>query len=213
MQRDAKLPNGQIMKVYGTVELPVRLSEWSGMVEVSVIDLDTDFDIILGLPWHKEHRPVVHWDTMIYEVEQKGKRCKIFPSSASKLIDIGKASLNVISERRANKALLTKKSEFALYYFRKRSSTQSESLDIIAPIEDGITSSEQQVNDLLKEYKHVFNSSLPDGLPPPRGYEHEIETGDATPTNIRAYPLSLQQLKEQTKQITELLEKGLIRES
>jgi hypothetical protein len=87
-------------------------------------------------------------------------------------------------------------------------------LDTIAPIVEGITlSQQQQVNDLLKEYKHVFNSSLPDGLPPPRGFEHEIETGHAPPVNIRAYPLSLQQLKEQMKQITELLDKGLIRES
>jgi len=189
------------------------LSEWHGNVQVNVIDLDADFDIILGLPWHKEHRPWIHWETMIYEVEQDGKKRKIFPSSASKLIDIGKASLNVISERRADKALLRKKSEFALYYFRKRP-VQSESSDTIAPIVEGITSSEQQqVKDLLEKYKHVFNSSLPDGLPPSRGFEHKIETGDAPPVNIRAYPLSLQQLKEQTKQITELLDKGLIRES
>jgi len=194
VERNAKLPNGQIMKVYGTSVLPLHLSEWHGNVQVNVIDLDADFDIILGLPWHKEHRPWIHWDTMIYEVEQKGKKCKIFPSSASKLIDIGKASLNVISERRANKALLTKKSEFALYYFRKIPQVpQSESADTIAPIVEGITSSEQQqVNNLLNEYKHVFSSSLPDGLPPPRGFEHEIETGDAPPVNIRAYPLSLQ---------------------
>jgi hypothetical protein len=56
-------------------------------------------------------------------------------------------------------------------------------------------------------------SSLPDELPPQRDIEHEIETGDAVPVNTRAYQLSSQQLKEQTKQIAELLEKGLIRES
>jgi hypothetical protein len=43
--------------------------------------------------------------------------------------------------------------------------------------------------------------------------EHEIETGDATPINTRAYPLLSQQLEEKAKQIAELMEKGLIRES
>jgi Retroviral aspartyl protease len=100
-QQVAKLPNGQVMTVHGTVELPVQLSEWRGKVECCVLEMDADFDLILGLPWHKENRPQVHWDSMIYEVEQNGQMHKIFPSSDSRLIDINvdEAALNIIDER------------------------------------------------------------------------------------------------------------------
>ena len=66
---------------------------------------------------------------------------------------------------------------------------------------------------LLKETKDVFRPELPEGLPPRRSIDHAIETGDARPVNKNAYPLSAQQLREQTRQIEELLKRGLIRES
>jgi hypothetical protein len=214
-RRDAKLPNGQVMKVYGTIVLPVRLSEWQGDEEFSVIDLDTDFDMILGLPWHKKYRPVIHWDTMIYEVEQNGKTCKIFPSSDSKFIDTESllGSLNFIDTRHAKKDLKKKGVEFALYYFRN-APAKDDGSDTFAPVVESVTSPEQkQLSELVQQFKRIFSSTLPAELPPQRNVEHEIETGDAAPVNTRAYPLSFQRLKEQTKQITELLDKGLIRES
>jgi hypothetical protein len=70
-----------------------------------------------------------------------------------------------------------------------------------------------QLNKCLDEFQDVFRAQVAEHLPPRRGIEHEIETGDTHPVNTRAYPLSFQQLKEQTKQVTKLLEKGLIRES
>ena len=217
-RRAAKLPNGQIMTVHGTIELPVQLSEWQGTVKFCVLEMDADFDLILGLPWHKENRPQVHWDSMVYEVEQNGQMRKIFPSSDSRIIDVDvvEAALNLIDERRARKLLLKKGTEFAVYYHRLfPTSSRKDGADTFAPIGEGTTSSEEdkQLNGLLGEYKHIFRSPLPDELPPKRDIEHEIETGDAAPVNTRAYPLSSQQLKEQTKQIIELLEKGLIRES
>ena len=59
-QRAVKLPNGQIMTVHGTIELPLQLSEWQGKERFCVLEMDTDFDMILGLPWHKKNRPHVH---------------------------------------------------------------------------------------------------------------------------------------------------------
>jgi len=43
--------------------------------------------------------------------------------------------------------------------------------------------------------------------------DHTIDTGDHRPVNKNAYPLSVQQLQEQIRQIEELLKKGSIRES
>ena len=182
-QRAAKLPNGQVMTVHGTIELPLRLSEWQGKVKFCILEMDTDFDMILGLPWHKENRPRVHWDSMVYEVEQGGQWRKIFPSSDSKLIsvDIDEALLNLIDERQANKLLRKKGTEFALYYHRLVPA-QENNADTLAAISDESTPPE--LGQLLGEFNHIFRSSLPDELPPARGIEHEIETGDAPPVNI-----------------------------
>ena len=66
---------------------------------------------------------------------------------------------------------------------------------------------------LLKSFVTVFRHNLPDQPPPKRESEHTINTGTAAPINLNAYPLSPIKLDEQTKQVEELLRKGLIRES
>jgi hypothetical protein len=211
--RVAKLPNGNLITVHGQATLPLRMSEWVGDVDVDVIDMTgMNCDIILGLPWHLKYRPKPQWETLVYVVEQDGQECRIFPSSDSNLIEVGDiASLNLIDERRAKKLLLKKGTEFAVYYHRLKPSGGTG--DTLAPIEETGPPHDGQLDNLLDKYKHIFRPTLPDELPPERGIEHEIETGDSPPINTRAYPLSSQQLKEQTKQIAELLEKGLIRES
>jgi len=71
---------------------------------------------------------------------------------------------------------------------------------------------ETKLDQLLQEYRDIFREELPDGLPPKRAVDHTIETGDHSPSNKNAYPLSVQQLQEQARQIEGLLRKGLIRE-
>jgi len=158
-QREARLPNGQTMKVYGTSVIPLCLSEWRGDVECSVIDLNTDFDIILGLPWHKENRPAIDWDTMIYKVEQNGKMRKIFPSSDSKFVDAAQASLNLIDTRRAKKTLKKKGVEFALYYYRNVPAKEDET-DIFAPIveNDAASPERKQLSELSDGGKNLWGS-------------------------------------------------------
>ena len=73
--------------------------------------------------------------------------------------------------------------------------------------------SDLELERLLSEYPDIFCSELPEGLPPKRAVDHEINTSSESPANKNAYPLSVQQLREQTKQIEDLLKRGLIRES
>src|SRR5947207_3273993 len=78
---------------------------------------------------------------------------------------------------------------------------------LIAPVES------PAIKHLLKEYNDVLREELHDGLPPVRSIEHAIDTGDERPYNRNPFPLSEQQLREQTKQVEDLLKKGLIQES
>jgi hypothetical protein len=70
-----------------------------------------------------------------------------------------------------------------------------------------------KLGQLIHEYRDIFHEDLPEGLPPQRAIDHAIDTGDHSPVNKNAYPLSVQRLQEQTRQIEELLRKGWIRES
>ena len=68
--------------------------------------------------------------------------------------------------------------------------------------------------DVLQDFSDVFPDELPQGLPPLRGIEHQIDLvpGAAIP-NRPAYRSNPEETKELQKQVEELLEKGHIRES
>ncbi|KAK5836040.1 hypothetical protein PVK06_011780 [Gossypium arboreum] len=67
---------------------------------------------------------------------------------------------------------------------------------------------------LIQEFEDIFPDEIPSGLPPIRGIEHQIDLvpGAALP-NRPAYRSNPEETKELQKQITELLDKGYIRES
>ncbi|XP_040948648.1 uncharacterized protein [Gossypium hirsutum] len=67
---------------------------------------------------------------------------------------------------------------------------------------------------LLQEFEDVFPEDIPNGLPPIRGIEHQIDfiPGASIP-NRPAYRTNPEETKELQKQANELMEKGYIRES
>ncbi|XP_051127833.1 uncharacterized protein LOC127249182 [Andrographis paniculata] len=67
---------------------------------------------------------------------------------------------------------------------------------------------------MLEEMKDVYPEELPQGLPPIRGIEHQIDfLPGASITNCPAYRCNPDENKEIQKQVQELLEKGWVRES
>ncbi|XP_073031248.1 uncharacterized protein [Primulina eburnea] len=67
---------------------------------------------------------------------------------------------------------------------------------------------------LLQEFEDVFPEELPQGLPPLREIEHQIDLvpGRALP-NRPAYRSNAEETKELQRQVSELLAKGFVRES
>ncbi|XP_071900973.1 uncharacterized protein [Coffea arabica] len=65
-----------------------------------------------------------------------------------------------------------------------------------------------------KEYQDVFPEDIPNGLPPLRGIEHQIDfiPGSSLP-NKAPYRTNPEETKEQQRQVEELLSKGWIQES
>ena len=70
------------------------------------------------------------------------------------------------------------------------------------------------IQKLLEQFKDIFPEELPSGLPPIRGIEHTIDlVPGATLPNKPAYRMNPEEAKELKKQVDELIDKGLIRES
>jgi len=65
------------MKVLGECEFELGMSEWTGMVPVTALDLDADFDIILGLQWHRQWKPIYDWDTLDVFISAPGSAQRI----------------------------------------------------------------------------------------------------------------------------------------
>src|SRR3989475_9338554 len=86
--------------------------------------------------------------------------------------------------------------------------------NLYANNDDSFASLPSSFVSLLQDYKDVFPEDLPSGLPPLRGIEHQIDfiPGSSIP-NRPAYRSNPMETKELQKQVEELLEKGLIRES
>ncbi|KAJ5082230.1 hypothetical protein N7532_011273 [Penicillium argentinense] len=72
---------------------------------------------------------------------------------------------------------------------------------------------DSRVREILLKHQKVFPEELPKELPPERDHAHEVDTGDANPVNINAYPLSVEKLDELGRQIEDLIQKGLIQPS
>ena len=67
---------------------------------------------------------------------------------------------------------------------------------------------------LLQEFEDVFPDEMPDGLPPIRGIEHQIDfVPGASIPNRPAYRSNPEETKELQRQVSELMKKGHVRES
>ncbi|XP_037497422.1 uncharacterized protein LOC119371419 [Jatropha curcas] len=71
-----------------------------------------------------------------------------------------------------------------------------------------------EIQRLLQEFKELINEDVPKSLPPLRSIQHAIDLvpGAALP-NMPAYRMPPLQRAEIERQVKELLEKGLVRES
>ena len=70
------------------------------------------------------------------------------------------------------------------------------------------------MTNLLQEFRDVFPSEIPPGLPPIRGIEHQIDLipGEGLPSRA-AYQANPEETEEIQRQVQDLLDRGYVRES
>src|SRR5437762_9181797 len=52
------------MKILGQCEFELKMSEWTGTVVATILDLEAEFDVVLGVSWHRQWKPLADWDTL-----------------------------------------------------------------------------------------------------------------------------------------------------
>jgi hypothetical protein len=191
--------------VYGACRLPINVSGWQETITAYVLDLNAEFDVVLGLDWMRKRKPSPDWDTMVLTLAYEGKVYTLvpFPRRITSIDVEAEWMLNTITLREAIKALKHPDVQAVLYYIRILEPDADADTDAGAEVKAGME--EQHIQAVVAEYPDVFRDDLPDHLPPTRGLVHEIDTGDSEPINRPAYQLPAWQLDEQTTQITDLL--------
>ena len=195
------------------ITVPIALSSLVENRYFDIADLD-HYDVILGMPWHEDHNPVINWKEKTVSVgledgqdiqvagPQKQKKHNKMLSQTETTVN---SSVNIarISLLQTKRLVRKKGTEICLCLVRGTEYGASEQQSL-----------QPQIEKLLKEYKDVFPDELPNGLPPSRAIEHHIDlVPGAEPTSRAPFSLSFGELQEMKKQLDELLEKGHIRPS
>lgn len=199
--------NGDNRGIDQTARVLGRIGNHYMSLRALVMDLPNGYDVILGTPWLRKHNPEIDWLRSTIKIrDQKGTQL-LSANRDSRLFETI-AELGLITAKNVRK-LTQKTKDFAatLFFIRPEAETHEEGP---SNIPQNVPS---ELQDIINKHLQAFRSDLPDHLPPPRVVQHTIDTGDSRPVNLAAYPLSQSQLEEQTKQVTTMLEKGLIRTS
>ena len=95
------LLNGQTMAIYGIYDMNVEISEWHGRIQVCVADLQSEFDVVLGLNWHRQYQPKIDWNMMVFEVQEGGRVYKLMPvpQDLDQTIEMSSLCLNTMTVR------------------------------------------------------------------------------------------------------------------
>lgn len=200
------LPNGSTSTTYKSATLSVNRGAYTGTVDAIVYDLDR-IDLILGKPWLTRVNPRINWQTNTLVFEYRNQNiiwaCRGYQSKSvtAKTKGLLLSHIHFAAEAAQSGA--------SLFMVRVQNAPPPE--PIAAEIPPDVP---EDVRKILTEYRDVFPSDLPAGLPPSRGHDMRIETDPtADPPYKPIIRLSLAEQDELKRQIQSLLAKGFIKPS
>ena len=199
-QLEVGVANGESLTTRGHLQLPIAFGDWKASVGVYALKLPYH-DMILGRDWLKAINPQIDWSTSEMRLQGKdGRHVHVVrPINIRNHVSSVESTLELMSAKQAIRILKKRKKDAVLA--------------VIRPLQNSHATIEEKVEAITKEFAAVFREELPPTLPPDRGLEHHIDTGNEPPVNQPFYPLSPQKLDELKRQLTELLDKGIIKVS
>jgi hypothetical protein len=179
------------------------MGEYKDKIICDVIPMDV-CHVLLGRPWQYD-RNVVHDGRMnTYTLEKDGRSHTLLPIKDKEV----KPEVNITILLMSGKELLTEmeKNEDPQFFVVRKSriiltSTRVDDLP-------------EEIQELLGEFVDIIVDELPHSLPPMRSVSHHIDLilGASLP-NKATYRLAPQENEEVKRQVQDLLDKGLVRES
>jgi hypothetical protein len=197
------LQKGHWVSVTKQCLVKFKIGNYNDQILCHVIPMDV-CHILLGRPWQYD-RNVVHDGRMnTYTLEKDGRIHKLLLIKDKEV----KTEVNNTILLMSGKELLTemeKKEDPQFFVVRKpRIVLTSTRVDDLP----------DEIQELLGEFADIIVDELPRSLPPMRSVSHHIDLiqGPSLPNKV-AYRLTPQENEEVKKQVQDLLDKGLVRES
>ncbi|XP_074315568.1 uncharacterized protein LOC141651769 [Silene latifolia] len=156
--------------------------------------------ILLGRPWQFNRKVEHDGRSNVYSVMKGNVKYNLKPMSPNKIKESKIMKGSMFMEAREVEEVLARGEQTYVLVVRELGSV-------------GV-SDNRGVQGLLEEFRDVFPDELPDGLPPLRGIEHQIDLipGAALP-NKPAYCCNPEEAKELQRQVQELIDRGYVQES
>ena len=215
------LADGSQQTAVGVLKgVELHLQSYSTSLDLVAIPL-SGYDVILGMPWLEDANPIIDWREKIIQVKHGEELHSIRSES----------SIHLLSHVELDRAIRRKQIDSVQAVWMREIAT--ESTERVAVLNQSTSSTSIPINaeepnnkekepaewtearrQLLHEYRDVFPTDLPSGLPPTRSVDHRIELKPGSaPTNRPTYRMSPTELDEVKKQIDQLMESGFIRPS
>jgi hypothetical protein len=197
------LQKGHQVNVTKQCLVEFKIGGYNDKILCDVIPMDV-CHLLLGRPW-KYDRNVIHDGRMnTYTLEKNGRTHMLLPIkdkevkpevSNTVLLMSGKELLTEVKKKEDPQFIVVRKPKIVL------TSTRVDDLP-------------EEVQELLEEFTDIVVDELPRSLPPIRSVSHHIDLipGASLP-NKAAYRLMPQENEEVKRQVQDLLDKGLVRES
>jgi hypothetical protein len=197
------LQKGHQVNVTKKCLVDIKIGGYNDKILCDVIPMDV-FHLLLGRPWQYD-RNVFHDGRMnTYTLKKNGRTHMLHPIKDKEVKSEVRNTVLLMS----GKELLTevKKKEDPQFLVVIK-------LGIVLTI-TRVDDFPEEVQELLEEFADIVVDELPHSLPLVRSVSHHIDLipGASLP-NKAAYRLTLQENEEVKRQVQELLDKGLVRES
>ena len=202
------LANSSVQQIHTWIPTAdLVLNGTSEKVELVVMPLPAHYDVILGMQWHRAHQPVTYSNASVQYQTDRGRVTLQQPIAVVKELEsnclISASQLRRMLRKPIRGSDNTPPSAILETYL-----VYVNAVDTSTPV-----ASDKYATYFMEKYPTVC-SDQPTGLPPHRSFDHhiELEPGAEAP-NKPAYRQSSAHNDELKKQLTALLDLGVIRPS
>ena len=187
------LVDGRVQYINGVIHsLGISIDTYIEEVDFHVMNLSTT-DVILGYPWFYNKNSSLSIDWVHHSITFVLNDCSHFIQC------VKKQSLSIVSS-----PSISKLSCSSLFYCVLDPDIHVYNIDSVS----GHLSyfEQQQFDAILNEFRDVFSSELPHGLPPKRNIDHCIDlVPDVAPISVPPYRLSRSEEDEVSKKLKDYL--------